>query len=113
MEYPLGANSAAGACKPTESSGIQKPALRRPWLLRVLKSADTAQVEVFFLRGACPSGRIVFSEPDPLKMRRRPNLNSEDHLWLSLTQREFQFVLSLSLTRIFLRQRSMSLTVVK
>src|SRR5262245_59339657 len=30
MEYPLGANIAAGACKPTEASGIQNPVLRHP-----------------------------------------------------------------------------------
>ena len=30
MEYPLGADSDYGACKPTQCSGIQKPGLRRP-----------------------------------------------------------------------------------
>ena len=38
MEYPLGADSDSGACKPTACSGIQKPGLRRPCTLRVLKS---------------------------------------------------------------------------
>ncbi|HTU94122.1 MAG TPA: hypothetical protein VMF69_28850, partial [Gemmataceae bacterium] len=31
--YPLGANSAVGACKPILGSGIQNPALRRPLVI--------------------------------------------------------------------------------
>jgi hypothetical protein len=46
MEYPLGANYGAWSLQAHPSSGIQKPGLRPPCTLRVLKSADTAQVEV-------------------------------------------------------------------
>src|SRR5262245_49111494 len=56
MEYPLGANRAAGACKPTHRlavrSGIQKPVLRHPRVnAGSQKRPDTAQAEVFCAPG--------------------------------------------------------------
>ena len=47
MEYPLGANIEFRGLQAHHCSGIQKPSLRHPWSMRVLKSADTAQAEVF------------------------------------------------------------------
>src|SRR6476620_159603 len=52
MEYPLGANIASGACKPTHRpavrSGIQNPVLRHPRFdAGSQKRHDTAHVEVF------------------------------------------------------------------
>src|SRR5262249_45017785 len=56
MEYPLGANIASGACKPTHRlavrSGIQNPVLRHPrFNAGSQKRPDTAHAEVFSCAG--------------------------------------------------------------
>ena len=53
-----------GACKPTlYGSGIQNPDLRRPTAQRVLKSAYTAQVEVFFCASPLLWAQVLRLDP--------------------------------------------------
>ena len=50
MEYPLGANRAFRGLQAHQRSGIQKPELRRPCTMRVLKSVQHGTGGGFFLR---------------------------------------------------------------
>lgn len=52
MEYPLGANSAVGACKPTRVSGIQNPTLRHPLFIAGSQKRRHGTGGGFFLRRA-------------------------------------------------------------
>ena len=55
MEYPLGADSDFGACKPTQSSGIQKPEPEAPlYIAGSQKRLNTAQAEAFFAAPVLP-----------------------------------------------------------
>src|SRR4051794_11392420 len=75
MEYPLGANIASGACKPTHRSavrsGIQKPVLRHPRSnAGSQKRQDTAHAEVFSRAGTTsPPASAVFFLPNSSRSR--------------------------------------------
>ena len=95
MEYPLGAETSClrGLQAHRMRSGIQKPELRHPTTLRVLKSAETAQVEVFFcaqlptaLASRTPARQIltISIRIKASKFSSSPLEDSEKHSWLQL-----------------------------
>src|SRR4051794_37647732 len=80
MEYPLGANIASGACKPTHRfavrSGIQKPVLRHPRSnAGSQKRQDTAHAEVFSRAGTTspPASAVFFLSNSSRSRRARAN----------------------------------------